>query len=180
MSNSQRESLWVLRAQVGDREALDSLLCSIQQPMYTYLRNMVQDASAAEDTLQDVLLVVIRKLKTLRDPGLFRPWVYRIASRQALKTLSRERRWRSETSEQHLLDMHTLEDAPAGDAIDAGEVMKSLVRLSPAVRAVMALHYLEGLAISEVAVILGLPVGTVKSRLAYGLQRLRRDWHCKL
>jgi RNA polymerase sigma-70 factor (ECF subfamily) len=178
MSKTQRESLWVLRAQVGDREAMDLLLSSIQKPIYMYIRNIVQDAAVAEDTLQDVFLAIIRKLKTLRDPGLFRPWIYRIASRHAIKTLGKEKRWRSETSEQHLLDIQTLEHAPVEDGIDASEVAKSLGRLSPPVRAVMALHYLECLTIREVAVVLDLPFGTVKSRLAYGLQKLRKDWNC--
>ena len=174
MSESTKESFQVLRAQLGDREALDALLRGIQRPVYGYLKNMVRDSAVAEDTLQDVFVIVIRKLKTLRDPQLFRPWVYRIASRQALKTLRRETRWRNRVVESVSSDTpYALQSPDAGDVVDAREIKELLDRLSPPVRAVMVLHYLESMSLKDVGAILGLPVGTVKSRLANGLQKLR-------
>ncbi len=170
----QQESLWVMRAQVGDREALDSLLRCIQQPVYSYLKNMIQDASAAEDTLQDVFLVIVRKVRTLREPSLFRPWVYRIAYRQAIKALRRERRWQEQDVEpQFLDDEHAMPMTSSEYMVERTEIENSLLRLSPQVRAVITLHYLNELSIREVGDILGLPIGTVKSRLAYGLRSLR-------
>ena len=177
--SQQQESLWVLRAQAGDREALDLLLRCIQQPIFSYLKQMIQDTAAAEDALQDVFLIVVRKVRTLREPSFFRAWVYRIAYRQALAVLRREKRWRKRDVEPQYLDGHCVDPTSGlGDMVERTEIESSLLRLSPKVRAVVSLHYLEELPIREVADILSIPVGTAKSRLTYGLQSLRG--HLKL
>src|SRR5687767_5099162 len=91
MANSQ-EILWLLRAQSGDRDALDKLLKAIQVQLYGYLVSLVHDEHLAEDLLQDVFVVVIQKLRWLREPNAFPAWVYRIASRQAFRALKTNRR----------------------------------------------------------------------------------------
>lgn len=169
--------MWVLRAQVGDRDALDALLRRIQQPSLRYLESVMQDRALAEDALQEFLLILCRKLKTLRDPALFRPWCFRIASRHAFKTLRRERRWRRDRSELRASNTPLTDDSESlDDILDANQIASSLDRLSPLIRAVIALHYLEEMSIGEVAAALEIPSGTVKSRLAYGLRELRDIW----
>src|SRR5262245_14521480 len=83
----------ILLAQVGDRRALEELLRGIQRPLYDYLVGLVGNAHVAEDVLQDVFVLLWRKLPWLRDPALFRPWVYRIASREGFRRLKQERSW---------------------------------------------------------------------------------------
>ena len=167
-------SYWVLRAQLGSREALDRVLRSIQAPLFRYLRALVGDRALAEDVLQDVMLLVCRKLRWLREPALFDAWAFRIATREAFHRLRRERRWAGR------LDDAALEavPAPAAEETDrfdvAPERLAELVQaLAPASRAVVTLHYGEGLTIQEAADVLGIPPGTAKSRLAYGLAALR-------
>jgi RNA polymerase sigma-70 factor, ECF subfamily len=87
-----RESWLVLRAQSGDREALDELLKSVQGPLYGYVFSLVRERPLAEDILQEVFFRVYRKLGWLREPELFRAWAYRIATREAFRHLRRERR----------------------------------------------------------------------------------------
>lgn len=99
MSTSVQEALWVLRAQCDDREALELLLDSIQAPLLRYLRGLV-GRDAADD---DVLVLIFRNLVWLEDPALFRPWVFRIASRAAFrwlngKTSGSKIRWRRQCS----------------------------------------------------------------------------------
>src|SRR4051812_79904 len=94
MADATREARLVLRAQVGDRAALDELFQAVQAPLFCYLRGLTGDAHLAEDALQEVFLRVYRKLGWLREAGLFRPWCYRIATREALRRLRRERGWR--------------------------------------------------------------------------------------
>ena len=94
MESGKQEARWVLRAQSGDRQALDSLFRAVQSPLYRYLLRLLSDPSLAEDVLQDVFLLIYRKLRWLRDPRLFRCWAYRIASREAFRKLKKERRWR--------------------------------------------------------------------------------------
>ncbi len=171
-----RESWWVLRAQAGDREALEQLLECVAGPLGSYLARMAGEPALGEDLLQEALLQIYRKLGWLEDPRLFRPWAFRLASRLAWKRLRRERRRLS----RHEDDDSALERLPAPDAPEPGtpEVLAALPRLvaelSPASRSVLALHFQEEMTLAEVAGVLGIPEGTVKSRLAYGLARLRQ------
>ncbi len=177
MSESTRERFWVLRAQVGDRDAMDALFRAVQNPLLNYLRHMLPQQATADDALQEVFLVVCRKIKTLRDPELFRPWVFRIASRQAIRMLRRDRKWRNEARSLSFLDVAM--DEPDHDfaEVNIDDIKKSLDELSPTIRAVFVLHYFESMSLSEVGTVLSLPVGTVKSRLSYGLSLLRKRWN---
>lgn len=172
MHTSTQEALWVLRAQCGDREALELLLRSVQPAVHRYLCGLVGPADAA-DVVQEVLVRVYRRLEWLETPGLFRPWVFRIASRAGFRHLKRERRWREQAREDALL-----EDIPAPDPPPREGVLQALHHMdgiSPASRAVLVLHFQEELSLPEVAAVLELPLGTVKSRLAYGLTALRKQ-----
>lgn len=171
MKTSRQESLWVLRAQYGDREALELLLRSVQPSLRRYLSGLVGSADA-DDVLQEVLVQLYRRLGGLRAPELFRPWVFRIASRCGFRLLRRRRRWLEQTCEDSVL-----EDSPAPD-VPSSEMLHELLAMdgiSPASRAVLALHFQEEMSLPEVAAILELPLGTVKSRLAYGLASLRKQ-----
>jgi RNA polymerase sigma-70 factor (ECF subfamily) len=165
----RQESQWVLRAQCGDREALELLLRGIQPALHRYLRGLV-DASSADDVLQDVLIVVARKLAWLEEPELFRAWAFRIASRAGFKHLKRERRWPGDDA--------GLADLPAPEPPQRDELLQQLATMdgiSPASRAVLVLHFQEEMTLLAVAAILEVPLGTVKSRLAYGLTALRKQ-----
>lgn len=121
--------------------------------------------------LQEVLVLVYRKLKWLESPELFRPWVFRIASRAAFRHVrpSRQREMRADA---------VLESLPAPDLHPPDELLGELERndaISPASRAVLLLHFKEEMPLAEVAAVLDLPLGTVKSRLAYGLSSLRKQ-----
>ena len=162
-------ALWVLRAQCGDRDALELVLRSVQPALHRYLCGLV-GTSHADDVLQDVLVVVARRLLALEQPELFRPWAFRIASRAGFKHLKRERRW--------LSDDAGLEEVAAPDPPPPDELLRELPTMdgiSPASRAVLVLHFQEEMPLVAVAAILELPLGTVKSRLAYGLNALRKQ-----
>lgn len=171
--NRADQILLVLRAQTGDREALNTLLRQVQQPLFRCIRAITGQRELAEDVLQEVFLILCRELAWLREPRLFRAWSYRIASREALRRLKRERRLGPSLDDDIL---ERLTDPQAPDPMRrelAGRLPALVAEVAPACRPVLTLHYLEELTLSEVADILGLPLGTVKSRLAYGLQQLR-------
>lgn len=163
----------MLRAQSGDREALELLLRSIQPSLSRYLRGLV-GGSNSDDVLQDVLVIVATKLGWLERPELLRPWAFRIASRAAFKHFKRARRW--------LGDDAALQDIAAPDPPASDELLGELATIdgiSPASRAVLVLHFQEEMPLAEVAAVLEVPLGTVKSRLAYGLQALRKQLDLK-
>lgn len=170
---SEQETWWVLQAQSGSREALDELFKSVQEPLYRYIVSVVNEKHLAEDVLQEVFIRIYRKLRWLREPQAFRAWCYQIATREAFRYLKRERLWTDQIRDEGVLNV-----LPAGDPVYSPELVKRLPELvgslSPASRAVIVLFYLHEMSLVETAAVLEIPVGTVKSRLAYGLESLRR------
>lgn len=169
---SDDETLWVLRAQAGDREACELLLRSVQPALSRYVRSLVGDRHA-DDITQEVMLTIYRKLWWLATASVFRPWTFRIASRTAFRFLKREGRWH-----QQVQDDAALEDLAASEVPPTPWVVDTLLEdadLTPASRAVLLLHFAEEMSLPDVAAVLELPLGTVKSRLAYGLATLRRQ-----
>jgi RNA polymerase sigma-70 factor (ECF subfamily) len=162
----------VARAQLGDIEALDAVLRSIQDSVHAHIAYMLRDGDASNDVLQDVLFTVSRRIGQLEHPRLLRAWVFRIASRSAMRLLRRSRRG----------DPVTLDDIPDIAAEDEGgfedpdlESLAALIgELPTACGMAVRLRYLEQLSLSEVAEALDVPLGTVKSRLSYGIGLLRR------
>jgi RNA polymerase sigma-70 factor (ECF subfamily) len=173
---AEREAFLVLRAQTGDRGALDALLASVQEPLYRYLLTLVRERQLAEDVLQETFVRVYRKLGWLREPGLFRPWAYRIATREAFRQLKRERRWAEQVRDEAALGAVAAPPPREEFAHElTARLRETVAGLSPASRAVVVLYYLHEMSLEETAAVLGVPLGTVKSRLAYGLAALRRQ-----
>jgi RNA polymerase sigma-70 factor (ECF subfamily) len=166
------EAARVVRAQCGDRDALEQLLRRIQPPLHRYVSRIVGPTSA-DDVVQETLIAVARKLAWLAEPRVFRAWVFRIASRAAFSHLRRHKR-RAEDA----LDDAVIETAEAPAAAPTGERLRELLdsdAISPASRAVLLLHFQEEMPLAEVAAVLEIPLGTVKSRLAFGLKTLRKQ-----
>jgi RNA polymerase sigma-70 factor, ECF subfamily len=174
VASREQEAWRVGRAQAGDREALEELLQSVQAPLARYLSRLVNDGALAEDILQEVFFRIYRKLRWLREPELFRPWAYRIATREAFKALKRERRWSEQVRDEAVLLSLPAAAPEPKDSELIGRLPQLVARLSPASRAVLLLHYLHELPLEEVAAVLDISTGTVKSRLSYGLAGLRR------
>lgn len=167
----QDEVMWALRAQCGDRNALEHLLRSVQPAIHRYVTRVV-GATEADDVVQDVLVAIARNVAWLLEPGLFRSWAFRIASRAAFSHLRRVRRRGVEEGADLLLALRPAPEPPPDNELLA-ELLDGNV-LSPASRAVLVLHFQEEMELAEVAAVLEIPLGTVKSRLAYGLKTLRR------
>ena len=169
--NSKRDQLMlVLLGQQGDRDALNTLLERVQDRLFRFIRGMLSgDASSAEDVLQETLLRIARKLPWLTEPQAFDAWAYRIASNEAYRAARRSRRRMTEQLE----DDGLIAETPPALRLDAEQLQSMLAELSPASRAVVVLHYQEERPLEEIASILAIPLGTVKSRLGYGLRRLR-------
>lgn len=171
MATPIEEAHWVLRAQCQDRDALELLLRSVQPALHRYVAGLI-GANDADDVLQDVLLIVSRKVYWLEQPDLFRAWAFRIASRAAFRYLKKRKRWLDAT-----VDDATLNDIAAPDITPPDEPFLELLdspALTPASRAVLVLHFREEMPLAHVAAVLEIPLGTVKSRLAFGLKTLRR------
>lgn len=162
--------LLVLLAQAGDRGALEQLLRDIHAPLRRYITRLA-GATLADDILQETALQIFRKLVYLREPAVFRPWGFRIATRIAFTQLKRARKM--EPLDAAPPEPLTTFDPNLGERPD--EAFLALVdRVSPASRAVLLLHYQHDLSLEETAAILEIPIGTAKSRLHYGVSALRK------
>ena len=175
MTDPKREMFLVLRAQTGDANAFDELLQSIQEPLFRYIYRLTEDHALAQDVLQEVFILIYRKLRWLENPKLFRAWAYRIASRETFSRLKKEKRWREQIRDDEVLEtISNGEREPKFEPELIERIPALLSQISPASRAVLMLHYLEEMSLSETAEILGIAAGTAKSRLAYGLESLRQ------
>lgn len=162
------------RAQLGDREALERLLRSLESMLRDHVRTIVNDNDVADDVLQETLLRVSRGLGALRKPDWVRAWAYRIATREAVRTARTDRSRRHDAIEQwNDVPVPEREDSVVDeDLLDA--LPARLGELPGNAQLVLRMRYLQELSQQEIAEALEIPIGTVKSRIAYGLSVLRR------
>ena len=169
---AQQDELVVIRCQLGERPAFDELVERWHGPVWKYIRRVAGSDDAAWDVAQDVWLRVLRGIARLRDATSLRPWLFGIARRALMDRL----RHQYATPEDPAVDLATLPaNAGADDSEDDLEAMdRQLARLPVIEREVLTLFYLRELSLTEVADVLGVPVGTVKSRLFRARRQLRR------
>ena len=161
----------VKAAQRGDQEAFASLVVAVGGRLHAVAHRLLRDLDLAEDATQQALLAIWRDLPQLRDPSRFEAWSYRLLVRACYAEGNRHRRWAPNL---HLLHP---DEAVAGGGMgwihDRDQLERGFRRLSIDHRAVVVLHHYLDLPLDEVAETLGVPVGTVRSRLHSALRGLR-------
>ena len=135
---------------------------------YRLARAILHDATDAQDATHDAFEQAWRKWSTLRDPSRFEPWFDRILVNTCRDRLRSTRRQATDISAEVAI---TAGD-PFGQANDRDLLANAIASLSPDHRVVVALRYYRDLPVDEIASRLGIPAGTVQSRLHYALQRL--------
>lgn len=170
----------VAKAQQGDEQAFAALVALYERPARRVAWQVLGNRPDADDALQEAWLVAWRRLDSLREPDRFGPWLYRIVANVSLR--KRQQRaaaaakidvWRH-LADDCAADAESREfDAPASD--HSQRLPAALEALSAKNRLVVTLHYFSGLAIDRIAGLLDLPAGTVKSRLFYARQTLRKE-----
>ena len=166
-----REQMLVTRAQAGDELAFHGLVCIYAARLRYYLRKLVGN-DAVEDVLQDVWLVVHRELRKLRSPASFRPWLYRIARSRACRQLRDHRPLHQIPEDVEVPDEKLRDDV--WSAADAAHIHSSLKMLTEEHRDVLLLRFMETMPYEEIAHVLDINLGTVRSRIHYAKLALRR------
>lgn len=157
----------VAAAVAGDRDAFRQLVETDLPAALGTARIVTRSEADAADAVQDALLSAWKGLPSLRDHDAFRPWFRRQVVRSALRTI--ERRGRS-------IELDADIPAPVDDldrAIDRRVLERAFEALAPKDRLLLTLHHFWSLPIDETAAHLGIPAGTVKSRVHYAMDRLR-------
>ena len=166
------ERLLVLRSQAGDDAALAELVERYSPRLRYFLRKLLGSADGAEDALQDVWLDVLRHLPQLADPQALRAWLYRIARDRAFRRLRKAGREPVQFDEnQHA---NGQPDDTTFTAEDAARIHAALDHLPAQHREVLVLRFLEDMTYEEIARIVGCELGTIRSRLHYAKQSLRK------
>jgi RNA polymerase sigma factor (sigma-70 family) len=159
----------VMRCQAGDEVALSALVAKWQPPFMKYASVMTRERELAADVLQDAWIKIIKGLPRLRDPLKFPGWAYRIINNQCLDALRKQ-------------SVPEMTEGPSVSLVSASpmeilepteQVWWVLAQLTANHRSVLALHYLQGFDVSDIADITRSPVGTVKSRLHHAREKFR-------
>jgi RNA polymerase sigma-70 factor (ECF subfamily) len=187
---SDEELLSAYREQ-ADRSAFDELVRRYERELFSYLRRYLGDASMAEDAFQSTFLQVHLKCDQFEEGRKFRPWLYTIATNQAIDAQRRNKRHRSVSLDRNnraesnddlgsLMDLLvSKEPAPDSRAESTQQrewIRQALEQLPDTLREAVNLVYYQGLKYREAADILNIPVGTVKSRLHSAILKLNEAW----
>jgi RNA polymerase sigma-70 factor (ECF subfamily) len=161
----------VERAKRGDHDAFEALASVAFDGLYVLAHRILRDIDRADDAVQECLIRAWRELPRLRDPERFEPWLRRLLV-NACYDESRRARRRS-------IELHVLPFGRAGgvdaaaDLADRDELERGFRHLSVEQRAVLVMtHYLD-MSAGDIAETLGIPVGTVQSRLLYAMRTMR-------
>lgn len=171
-----------------DDRAFETLVYRYERPLFAYLRRLLHSDQLAEDVFQGTFLRVHTKRQSFDRARRFQPWLYAIATRQAIDTVRREKRHRRQPTLRGAFGRaadRTLDDMPASGFTPVEQVQNreewqrvraAVGRLSAVQQRAVQLVYGEGLAYREAAGVLGVPVGTVKSRVHSAILALGGSW----
>jgi RNA polymerase sigma-70 factor, ECF subfamily len=164
------QRILIERAQRGDHDAFAELIDPAIARLDAASRLILRDRELARDAVQEAFIRAWRDIRGLRDLERFDAWLYRLTVNACLDIARRRRRVMEVT-------IHSLQFAGqadiAADLVQRETVDEALSTLDPGHRAVVALHYLLDLPLREVADVLGIPLGTAKSRLHHSVRTMR-------
>jgi RNA polymerase sigma-70 factor (ECF subfamily) len=161
----------VTAARNGDREAYADLIRARGDRLFAIAQRILRDVDRTEDAVQEALVIAWRDLPGLRDPDRFDAWLHRLVVRSCVAEAVRTRRLAANLRS---LPM----DLPAGNddflsVADRDQLERGFRRLPPTQRAILVLRHYAGLEPSEIAEVLGVPPGTVRSRLHHAHRAMR-------
>ncbi len=173
------ETEWAREAaRAAVRREFEDRLASCGTLAYRVAQGVLRNSADAEDVAQEALLRAYRRFDRLRDPSRFRAWLVRITFRLALdRARSAKRREQRETLWAHPVPRPTTEDLAAANEFQA-HLDRAVDALPDKLRLVLLLSAMEGHTLEEVATMLGVPRGTVKSRLFFARKQLAEKLRC--
>jgi RNA polymerase sigma-70 factor, ECF subfamily len=184
--NPAADPVWLLEGlRSGDENAYEALVSRFQQPVYNLVYRLMDDPADASDVVQEVFLKVFRNVSSFRGNSSLKTWIYRIAVNEAYN----QRRWFSrhrkkqiglESEEDGTRGLQDVLSDPGRSPFDLASgvetralVEQALTEVNPVFRAAVILRDMEDMSYEEVADVLQVSLGTVKSRILRGREALR-------
>jgi RNA polymerase sigma-70 factor (ECF subfamily) len=162
------ERQWVARVREGDESALTMIIARHRNRLVRTASNLLRDSHEAEDVAQESFLKAFREIGKLRDDRAFSGFIYRICVRLCMDRLRLKRA--------ELIEFDTSEPHRGG-AVENKVIVEKLLALLPAeLRTTLVLREMEQLSYEEVAEVMHVPIGTVRSRLHTARERFRKLW----
>lgn len=183
--STQEDQSLITALQAGNEAAYETLIQRFQQPVYNLVFRLMSDPADTADVAQEVFLKIFRNIRSFRGGSSLKTWVYRIAVNEAYN----HRRWFSRHHRQEVglagdENIRGFEDilpdpgrTPFDQAVDhetRALVEEALAQVNPNFRAAVVLRDIEDLSYEEIALVLDVSLGTVKSRILRGREALRR------
>jgi len=182
---SGQESLFVLRLKANEDAAYDELVRTYNASIFHVAYRMLGDTAEASDVVQEIFIKVFRNIGGFKGEAALKTWIFRIALSEILNRL---RWWKS----RHRSSTVSLDDQPNGhehyvpdsgpspeEMLESKErevaIQEALAKLSSEHRSIIVLRDIEGFSYTEIADVLGISLGTVKSRLARGREDLKKS-----
>lgn len=173
MTNKEKRlytELLLIRIRQHDSKAFEMLVRLWQKSLWGYARRMTNNSESAWDALQETWMIIIRQLNTLKDFRSFQKWTYRILTNKCVDIIRKTRR-QSEVNKNYL-DKSMVYKSGKSEQIE--NVRSSIEELNHEHRAVLLLRFYEKMPIRQIASILKIPEGTVKSRLHRAMKELEK------
>ena len=163
----------IRRMQAGDDDAVRDLYAQYGQRLYAYALRLTDDPATAEDVTQNTLVTAWRTARTFRAEGRLIAWLLGIVHHTAMKAIRTRTNYLSDVAEETIREEQPSPEEQAQVKDERRWVRQGMQSLSPEHRAVLELVFYQELSLNEVAQVLNIPVGTVKSRLSYARTHLR-------
>jgi RNA polymerase sigma-70 factor (ECF subfamily) len=174
MTNENRAQYeWLaLRCQAGEPGAFEDLIAVMERPLLYYAASLTGNSDSALDVLQDVWIKVFRGIHKLKNPGSLRSWLYSITHGIAVDRIRKN--YSREQAEKIQLEEFVEAEEPSFAEEDAAAVHAALGQIGLLHREALVLHFLEDLSLAEIAEVVGCSEGTVKSRIHYAKQAMKK------
>ena len=153
-------------------ELFAAIVCKHYDPLFRFALSLTHTEPEAGDLTQQTFYVWAKKGEQLRDSSKVKSWLFTTLHRLFLETRRRQTRFPHDNLDE-VQEQLSAESARFDDRVDSSTVLSALARIDEVYRAAVALFYLEDCSYNEIARILEIPVGTVKSRIARGIRKLR-------
>ncbi len=163
----------IRRMQAGDDDAVRDLYAQYGQRLYAYALRLTDDPATAEDVTQNTLVTAWRTAHTFRAEGRLIAWLLGIVHHTAMKAIRNRTNYLGDVAEETIREEQPSPEEQAQVKDERRWVRQGMQSLSPEHRAVLELIFYQELSLNEVAQVLNIPVGTVKSRLSYARTHLR-------